>query len=154
MDFVQIIGSAQIHLHPLQAGGASRIVCCIIGLRISNVREIIKFDRTAECAFRRQIYGRKFLRFNTVDFDFHIVVCAVYRAPIGVEPCVTGIHSVESNRLTGARFAVFAVRAHTQAGTAVFIVIEDGHGAVGETCVIRKLHDHIMVASDVPIVMP
>ncbi|MPN50998.1 hypothetical protein SDC9_198639 [bioreactor metagenome] len=58
------------------------------------------------------------------------MVCTIHRAPVGVESCVTGIHGVESNRLAGARFAIFTVRAHTQTGVAVLVVIEDGHGSV------------------------
>ncbi|MPN50997.1 hypothetical protein SDC9_198638 [bioreactor metagenome] len=51
LDFVQVIGSAQIHLHPLQAGRASRVFGCIFDLRIGSIRDIVEWDRCADGSF-------------------------------------------------------------------------------------------------------
>ncbi|MPN42401.1 hypothetical protein SDC9_189958 [bioreactor metagenome] len=82
------------------------------------------------------------------------MIRAIHRAPVGVESGVASAHGSEADCLARTRLAVFAVRAQAQASAAVRIVIEDGHSSGREACVIGKLHDHIMVASAVPIVMP
>ncbi|MPM77795.1 hypothetical protein SDC9_124803 [bioreactor metagenome] len=55
------------------------------------------------------------------------MIRAIHRAPVGVESGVAGVDGVEQDCLAFARFAVFTVRAHTHAGTAVRVIVEDSH---------------------------